>query len=120
MLIFGIWAVGNVMPCLTAVETGPSIAVIGGDLACIALRDLHGVLAPELCVRGLWACHLRLGPILHWGLISWCHIAGIPWFLEAVLLAGLAFQKLVLVILLSSALALSVRIALFIRVLKSG
>ena len=38
MLVFGIWAVGNVMPCLTAVETGPSIVVVGGDLAGIALR----------------------------------------------------------------------------------
>ena len=37
-LLFGIRAVGNVMPCLTAVETGPSIVVVGGDLACIALR----------------------------------------------------------------------------------
>ena len=53
MLVFGIGAVGNVMPCLTAVETGPNIVVGGGDLACIALRGLHGVLAPELCVRGL-------------------------------------------------------------------
>ena len=31
-LIFGIQAVGNVMPYLTAVETGPSIVVVGGDL----------------------------------------------------------------------------------------
>ena len=57
-LVFGIRADGNVMPGLTAVETGPSIVVVGGDLACIALRGFHGVLAPELCVRGLWACHL--------------------------------------------------------------
>ena len=69
-LVFGIWTVGNVMPCLTAVETGPSIVVVGGDLVCIALRGFHGVLAPELCVRGLGDCHLRLGPILHWGLRS--------------------------------------------------
>ena len=55
---FFIWAVGNVMPCLTAVETGPSIVVVGGDLACIDLLGLHGVLAPKLCVRGLGACHL--------------------------------------------------------------
>ena len=27
-LVFSIWAVGNVMPCLTAVETGPSIVVV--------------------------------------------------------------------------------------------
>src|SRR6185312_12489083 len=87
------------MPCLTAVETSPSIVVIGGDLACIALRGLHGVLAPELCVRGLWACHLRLGPILHWGLRSWCSIAEASWFLKTVLLGGLAFHKLALVIL---------------------
>src|SRR6185503_3252341 len=86
------------MPCLSVVETDPSITVVGGDLACIALWGLYGVLAPKLCVRGLWACHLRLGPILHWGLIFWCHIAGIPWFLEAVMLEGLAFQKLALVI----------------------
>ena len=64
-LVFGIWAVGNVVSCLTAVETGPSIVIGGGDLAGIALRDLYGVLAPELCVRGLGTCHLGLGPILH-------------------------------------------------------
>ena len=37
--------------CLTAVETGPIIIVVGGDMAGIALQGLHGVLAPELCVR---------------------------------------------------------------------
>ena len=57
-LVLGMWAVGNVMPCLTVVETGPSIIVVGGDLAGIALRSLHGVLASELCVRGLGSCHL--------------------------------------------------------------
>ena len=82
-------AVSNEMPCLSAVETDPSIAIVGGDLACIALLGLHGVMAPELCVRGLWACHLRLGPILHWGLRSWCSIAKASWFLKAILLAGL-------------------------------
>ena len=87
------------MPCLTAVETGPSIVVVGGDLAGIALRGLHGVLAPELRVRGLCDCHLRLGSILHWSLRSWCGIAGASWFLEVVLLAGLAFQELMLVFL---------------------
>ena len=87
------------MPCLSAVETDPSIAVVGGDLIGIALRGLHGVLAPKLCVRGLWPCHLGLSPILHWGLISWCSIAEASWFLEAILLAGLAFQKLAFVIL---------------------
>ena len=46
------------MPYLSAVEIGPSIAVVGGDLAGIALRGLHGVLASELCVRGLRSCHL--------------------------------------------------------------
>ena len=40
------------MSCLTAVEIDLSIVVGGGDLACIALRGLHGVLAPELRVRG--------------------------------------------------------------------
>ena len=84
------------MPCLSAVETDPSIAVVGCDLAYIALRGPHGVLAPELCVRGLWACHLRLSPILHWGLGSWCSVAEASWFLEAILQAGLAFQKLAL------------------------
>ena len=78
-LVFGIWAVGNVIPCLLAVETGPSIVVVGGDLAGIALWGFHGVLAPELCVRGLGACHLWLGPILDWGLRSWCSITGAPW-----------------------------------------
>ena len=96
--MLGIWAIGNEMPCLTAVETGPSITVVGGDLACIALRRLHDVLSPELCVRGLWACHLRLSPILHWSLIPWGGVAEASWFLEAILLAGLAFQKLALVI----------------------
>ena len=85
------------MPGLTAVETGPSIVVVGGDLAGIVLRGSHGVLVSELCVRGLGACHLRLGPILHWGLRSWCSIAGASWSLEAVLLAGLAFQEFTLV-----------------------
>ena len=108
------------MPCLSAVETDPSIAVVGGDLACIALQGPHGVLAPELCVRGRWACHLSLSPVLHWGLGSWCSVAKASWFLEAILLTGLAFQKLALVILpFFNFLALSVRIALFIRVLKS-
>ena len=46
---FFIWAVGNVMLCLTAVETGPSVVVVGGDLAGIVLWGFHGVLAPELC-----------------------------------------------------------------------
>jgi len=87
------------MSCLTAIETDPSIAVVGGDLACIVMRGLHGVLATELSVRGLWACHLRLSPILHRGLGSWCSVAEASWFLKAVLLAGLAFQKLALVIL---------------------
>src|SRR6185503_18501425 len=50
------------------------------------------------CVLGLWACHLRLSPILHWSLIPWCSIVEASWFLEAILLAGLAFQKLALVI----------------------
>ena len=85
--------------CLSAVETDPSITVVGGDLACIALRGLHGVLAPELRVRGLWACHLRLSPILHWSLILSCSIVEASWFLEAILLAGLVFQELALVIL---------------------
>ena len=79
------------MPYLTVVETGPSIVVVGGDLACIALRSLHGVLVLELCARGLGARPLGLGPILHWGLRSWCSVAETPWFLEAILLAGLAF-----------------------------
>ena len=85
------------MPCLTAVETGPSIVVGGGDLAGIALWGFQGVLALELCVRGLGACHLGSGPILHWGLRSWCSIVGVSWFLEAVLLAGLTFQELTLI-----------------------
>ena len=85
------------MSCLTAVETGPSIVVVGGDLAGIVLRGFHGVLALELRVRGLGACHLGLGPILHWGLRSWCSIAGASWSLKAVLLAGLAFQEFTLV-----------------------
>ena len=46
------------MPCLTAIESGPSIIVVGGDLADVALRGLHGVLASELCVRGLGSYHL--------------------------------------------------------------
>ena len=85
------------MSCLTAVETGPSIVAFSDDLAGIVLRGFHGVLVPELCVRGLGAYHLGLGPVLHWGLRSWCNIAGVSWFLEAVLLAGLAFQEFTLV-----------------------
>ena len=87
------------MPRLSAVEAGPHIAVVGGELACITLRGPHGVLASGLGVRGLWACHLGLSPILHWGLRSWCSVAEASWFLKAILLAGLAFQKLMLVIL---------------------
>ena len=41
------------MPCLTAVETGSSIVVVSSDLAGIVLWGSHGVLIPELCVRGL-------------------------------------------------------------------
>ena len=80
-----------------AVETGYSIVVVSGDLAGIVLRGSHGVLIPELCVRGLGTCHLELGPILHWGLRSWCSIAGASWSLEAVLLAGLTFLEFTLV-----------------------
>ena len=82
-----------------AVETGPSIVVVGGDLAGIALWGFHGGLVPELCVSSLGACHLRLGPILHWGMRSWCSIAEASWFLKAILLAGLAFHKLAFVFL---------------------
>jgi hypothetical protein len=39
------------MPCLTAVETGPNVVVVGGDQACVALRGPHGILAPKLRVR---------------------------------------------------------------------
>ena len=85
------------MSCLTAVETGPSIVVVSGDLAGIVLQGSHGVLIPELCVRGLGACHLGLGPILHWGLRSWCSIPRASWSLQAVLLASLTLQELTLV-----------------------
>ena len=108
------------MPCLTAVETGPSIVVVGGDLACIALQGLHGILVLELCARGLGARHLGLGPILHWGLRSWCSIAGASWFLEAVLLAGLTFQELTLIFPPFFSFGPFVRMTMFIRVLKSG
>ena len=108
------------MPCLTAVETGPSIVVVSGDLAGIVLRGFHGVQVLELCVRGLGVCHLGLGPILHWGLRSWCSVVGASWSLEAVLLAALLSRNLRLFSFLSSALVLSVRMAMFIRVLKSG
>ena len=40
-LVFGIRAVGNVMPCLTAVETGPSIIVVCSDLAGSWRRPMH-------------------------------------------------------------------------------
>ena len=56
-LVFGIWAVGNIMSYLTAAETGSNIIVGGGDLAGIALWGFHGVLTPELCVGGLGGCH---------------------------------------------------------------
>jgi hypothetical protein len=87
------------MPCLTAVKTGPNIVVVRGDQACIALRGPHGILAPRLCVRGLWYCHLGLSPVLHWGLRSWCSVAEVPQLLESVLLAGLTFQEFAFVIL---------------------
>jgi 3',5'-cyclic AMP phosphodiesterase CpdA len=38
------------MPYFTAVETGPDIVVVGGDLAYITLRGPRGVLTPG---RGL-------------------------------------------------------------------
>ena len=101
------------MSRLSAVEAGPHIAVVGGDLSCITLRGPHGVLASELGVRGPWSCHLRLSSVLHWGLGPWCVVAEASGLLETILLACLALQKLALVI-------LSVKIALFIRVLKSG
>src|SRR6185312_11591265 len=101
------------MSRLSAVEAGPHIAVVGGDLACITLRGPHGVLASGLGVRGPWSCHLRLSPVLYWGLGPWCVVAESSGLLETILLACLALQKLALVI-------LSVKIALFIRVLKSG
>ena len=41
------------MPCLSAVETDPSIIVGGGDLAGIALRAFM-VLWPLNCVLGDW------------------------------------------------------------------
>src|SRR6185312_8475301 len=86
------------MPRLSAVEAGPHIAVVVGDLACITLRGPHGVLAPELCVRGPWSCHLRLSSVLHWGLGPWCIVAEASGLLRMSLLAGLALQELALVI----------------------
>ena len=101
------------MTRLPTVEAGPHIAVVVGDLACITLRGPHGVLASGLGVRGPWSCHLRLSSVLHWGLGFRCVVAEASGLLETILLACLALQKLALVI-------LSVKIALFIRVLKSG
>ena len=75
------------MPRLSAVETGPHIAVVGGDLACITLRGPHGVLAPELGVRGPWSYHLRLSSVLHWGLGPWCVVAEASGLLKTILLA---------------------------------
>ena len=76
------------MSCLTAVETDPNIVVVGDDLTGIALRGPHGVLAPELCVRGPWSCHLRLSSVLHWGLGPWCVIAEASGLLETILSSG--------------------------------
>ena len=75
------------MTRLSTVEAGPHIAVVVGDLACITLRGPHGVLAPELCVRGPWSCHLRLSSVLHWGLGPWCVVAEASGLLETILLA---------------------------------
>src|SRR6185312_11788108 len=87
------------MSRLTAVEAGPHVAVVGGDLACITLWGPHGVLASELGVRGPWSRHLRLSSVLHWGLGPWCVVAEASGLLEMILLACLALQKLALVIL---------------------
>ena len=87
------------MPCLSAVETGPDIAVAVGDLARITLWGPHGVLASELCVRGPWSCRLGLGSVLHWGLGPWCIVAETSGLLGTILLAGLTLQELALVIL---------------------
>src|SRR4026208_2510277 len=87
------------MTRLSTVEAGPHIAVVVGDLACITLGGPHGVLAPELGVRGPWSCHLRLSSVLHWGLGPWCIIAEASGLLEMILLACLALQELALVIL---------------------
>ena len=87
------------MSRLSAVETSPHIAVVGGDLACITLRGPHGALASGLGVRGSWSCHLRLSSVLHWGLGPWCVVAEASGLLEMILLAGLVLQELALVIL---------------------
>ena len=87
------------MPHLTVVETGPHIAVVGGDLACITLRGPHGALASGLGARGPWSSHLRLSFVLHWGLGPWCVVAEASGLLETILLARLALQELALIIL---------------------
>jgi hypothetical protein len=65
----------------------------------VALRGSHGILTFRLCFRGPRSCHLGLSPILHWGLRSWCSVAGVSRPLEAVLLAGLTFQEFAFIIL---------------------
>src|SRR6185503_11607806 len=97
-LVLDIRAVGDEMPCLSAVEAGPHIAVVGGDLACITLRGPHGVLASELGVRGPWSCHLRLSSVLHWGLRPWCVVVEASGLLETILLARPALHELALVV----------------------
>ena len=87
------------MTRLTAIEAGPHVAVVVGDLARITLWGPHGVLASGLRVRGPWSCRLRLGSVLHRGLGPWCVITEVSRLLETILLAGLALQELALVIL---------------------
>jgi hypothetical protein len=73
LLAFSIWAVGNEVSRLTAVETHPGVVVVvvGSDLASVALWGLHGVLVVvwfELGFGALRARGLGMGSVLLGGL----------------------------------------------------
>jgi hypothetical protein len=84
---------------------------------------LHGILVVvwfELGSGALRACGLGLGSILHGGLEPRHGVTEASLPLGTLLLLSLCSMNLRLFSFFSSALALSVRMAMFIRVLKSG
>jgi hypothetical protein len=84
---------------------------------------LHGVLVVEWFELGsgaLGACGLRLGPVLHGGLEPGHGVSEASLSLGALLLLSPVLHEFALAFLFSSALALCVRMPMFMRVLKSG
>jgi hypothetical protein len=103
--LLGIWAVGNEVSSLVAVETHPGVVVVvvGGDLAGFALWGLHGVMVVvglELGSGTLRARGLRLGAVLHGGLESGHRVSEVSLALGLFLLFGLVLHELALALLL--------------------